>query len=327
MNAFVKKSFFYNFCLILIPFLFFSCSKNGSALTMNAFSTDSGSAKNSAFRTQNAKMTSLKTADFDVEEAFEMEAAMDEAVYKSESGTNSSGTSQDSFTERKLIKNGNINLEVESLEGVEQVLENFVQAYGGYITDSSSYENSYSATLRIPSEKIDDAMNAVGSFGKIKFRNLHSQDVTEEFYDLQTRLSSKKIMRSNLEKYLTQAKDIKDLLEIERQLNSVITDIEVMEGRMKRLSNQIEFSTLYVNMNLPTGFSETGFVWPDLGEDFKRFGVNFVNFCEKLFMGIFYISIFGAPLVAIVAFLFWLLFGRLGLLIRLFKRLAWKKKD
>ena len=130
-------------------------------------------------------------------------------------------------------------------------------------------------------------------------------------------------MQKKLEVYLGQAKDIKDLLEVERQLNNVTSEIEVMEGRMKRLVNQIDFSTIYMTMNLPTGFDREGFKWPDLGEDFRAFGENFVNFIAKLFISIFYIFIFGIPIVFVLAFLFWLLFGRIGLLVKLFK---WLKK-
>ena len=276
-----------------------------------------------------AKRSSVVNENFAVEEAMEMDNAVYNDSNFSEKGDfdiEAVSSTIDPTKDRKLIINCNLNIEVESLDGVEQTVLNFAKSYGGYVTDSSSYENSYSATIRIPSNKINDAMSAVGNFGKIKYRNLYSEDVTEQFYDLQTRLSTKKIMRSNLEKYLTQAQDIKDLLEIERQLNSVISDIESMEGRMKRLTNQIDYSTLYINMMLPMGFSEHGFIWPDLGEDLKHFGMNFVNFIEKIFVGIFYISIFGVLLIAIVAFLYWLLFGRVGLLIKLFKKLSWKKE-
>ena len=313
-------------CGALIVPIFLSCSKNAASNSVMQTYGSANSSKRAAFKAESAKLAVADTANFAYEESLEMDS-MDDSAFYSDNEAGTSNSSSNSSFERKLIKNGNINLEVESLDGVEEMLIAFAKSYGGYITDSSSYENSYSATLRIPSSKIDDAMNAVGNLGKIKFRNLHSQDVTEEFYDLQTRLNTKKVMRANLEKYLNQAKDIADLLEIERQLNSVISDIEVMEGRMKRLTNQIDYSTLYVNMNLPTGFSESGFVWPDLGEDLKQFGVNFVNFLEKLLLCIFYISIFGVPLLALVALLFWLLFGRVGLLIRLFKKLSWKKKE
>ena len=54
------------------------------------------------------------------------------------------------------------------------------------------------------------------------------------------------------------------MLEIERQLNEVESELESIEGRMKRLTNQIEFSTISLNFTLPVGKTENGFVFPDL---------------------------------------------------------------
>lgn len=258
----------------------------------------------------------MRTADFATNTYNDSFVMIEESAVEMESA---------STFERKLIKTGNITLEISSLSESEAMMIDFAKQFGGYITDSSMYEYSYNATVKIPVEKFEEAMTAAGELGKIKYRSVNSQDVTDEFYDLQTRLETKKIVQKKLESYLASAKDIKDLLEVERQLNNVTSDIEVMEGRMKRLTNQIDYSTLYISMNLPTGFNDEGFVWPDLKEGFREFGQNTVRFFASLFMSIFYIVIFGLPIIALIALLFWLLFGRVGLIIRLFKWLKWKK--
>jgi hypothetical protein len=45
---------------------------------------------------------------------------------------------------------------------------------------------------------------------------------------------------------LSKANEVKDILEIERNLNEVRTDIEMMEGQFNFLSKQIQFSSLQV---------------------------------------------------------------------------------
>ncbi|MCR4734217.1 MAG: DUF4349 domain-containing protein [Treponema sp.] len=315
----MKKSFHkqqFNFIFFLFALLFSSCAKGGP---VDFYAMREGGPR--AFTTMQKSARGQATAadmDFMADEESIESASLDFMPESSKEYGN---------TERKLIKNANINLEVESLEGVENLISKFAESLGGYVTNSSSSETTYNATVRIPAAKLDEAMRLCSDFGKIRYKNLYSQDVTEEFYDLETRLSTKKLMRDKLEKYLSQAKDISDLLQIESQLNSVISEIEVMEGRMKRLSNQIEYSTIYINMNLPSGYSDNGFVWPDLGEDFKQFGVNVIHFLEKFFMALFYIIVFGTPIIALIALLYWLLFGRVGLLVRLFKKLSGKKKN
>ena len=223
--------------------------------------------------------------------------------------------------ERKVIRNGNITVEVPSLDEVESRLSDFVKNYNGYITNSYINENSFNATIRIPSVHFDEVMDSAGSFGKLKYRSQNGRDVTDDFYDLESRIGTKKILKEKLESYLAGAKDIKDLLEIERQLNSVISELESMEGRMKRMVNQIDYATIYIDMQLPSGYVETGFKWPDVGEKFRTLGFNFVNFLAGALMFIVYLAVFGIPAIFITAFLFWLLFGKLGLLVKLFRKL------
>ncbi|MCQ2241660.1 DUF4349 domain-containing protein [Treponema sp.] len=268
------------------------------------------------------RMAKMKTANT-VNSSFVMADAMEMESYVEESAAYGNNNIN---VERKLIKTGNITLESDTLSNSENLITEFAKSFGGYITDSSTYEYSYHATVKIPSSKFEEAMTAAGELGKIKYRSVNSQDVTEDFYDLKTRLDTKKIMRDKLESYLSQAKDIKDLLEIERQLNNVISEIEVMEGRLKRLSNQVDYSTIYIGIELPTGFNDSGFEWPDLGENFRKFGSDFVNFMASLLMGIFYFIVFGVPLLAVLAFFFWLLFGRVGLIVKLIKILKKKKE-
>lgn len=246
--------------------------------------------------------------------AYETEESVDNGVYESASPN----------FERKLIKTGHLNMEVATLSDLDKTVAEFAQKYNGYVTNSSMNENGFDATVRIPNRNFEEAMNSAGDLGKVKYRSVNSQDVSEDFYDLQTRLETKKTMQKKLESYLSSAKDMKDLLEVERQLNMVTTEVESMEGRMKRLSNQIDYSTIYIGMSLPTGYDNSGFNWPDLGESFREFGYNIVKFGAGLLMFLFYLVVYGIPVVAVAAFFFWLLFGRVGLLVKLFK---WLKKN
>lgn len=227
--------------------------------------------------------------------------------------------------ERKLIKTGNLTIEVTSFDNAEASIQNFVKTYGGYITDTSLNEYSFSSTIRIPSKNFELAMNSADSLGKIKYKSENSRDVTDEFYDLESRLETKKVLKEKFETYLKQSKTMADTLEVEKQLNQVISELDAMESRMKRLSKQIDYSTIYIYMNLPTGHVDGGYDWPDMGEKFRGLGVGIVNFFANLFIVIIYAVIFGIPLIAIAALLYWLFFGRVGLLIKLFKWLSKKK--
>lgn len=306
-----------NFILIFSWFIliFFSCGKNAT----EDLAVSSGSGQRLMMKSAPKMAVTNSSAVFS--DAVEEETVMDTAygnVNQSSSANLESGES----IERKLIKRGNVNIEVQNLKNAEESVEKWCKDFGGYIESFSENTNSANFNLRIPSVKFDEALNSVGEFGSIKSKNISTQDVSEQFYDLQSRLSTKKIMQERLQKYLTQAKDVKDMLQIEKELNNTISEIESMEGRMKRLSGQIEYSSVNIFLELPYRTSDEGFVWPDFLQGFREFLSNCVDFFVGLFGILLYVVVFGIPIIAIVAFLYWLLIGKKGLLIKLFKKLS-----
>ena len=223
--------------------------------------------------------------------------------------------------ERKLIRTGNVTLEVKTVSDAEEKISSWAKSLGGYVTNANTWEYGANFTVRVPSARFDDAMAAVGNFGRVTNRSVSSEDVSDNYYDMKFRLETKYILRDKLTSYLNQAKDIKDLLEIERQLNQVMQDIESTESRFKRLSGQIDFSTIYINMQFERGKDESGIILPNIKDSWNEFVSNVIGFFWGLVKVLFYIVIFGIPVLAIVAFFYWLLFGKVGLLIKLFKKL------
>ena len=227
--------------------------------------------------------------------------------------------------ERKLIKTGNVRLEVQSLSEVKAGVESWVKKYGGYIANSDEGTSSATFTVKVPSSRFEDAMGETSSFGKVTGKNVNSKDVTDRFYDLKSRLESKRIMQERLESYLKSAKDIKDMLEIESKLNDVTADLEAMQGQMNLLSAQISFSEITVIARLKPNHTEEGFTLPDVGRKFSDLASNVVYFVVGLFFAVIYIVLFGIPVVLVLAFFYWLCFGKIGLVRKLFARL--RKKE
>ena len=249
-------------------------------------------------------------------------AATSNSAERNFSGSANGSGAAETGVERKLIRNGDISLEVSDLEKTQAAIEDWVKEFGGYISSSNNGEKSSSYTVRIPSEKFDSAMDAAGALGTLKNKNISTQDVSDQFYDLQSRLETKKVLREKLNGYLRQANSMQDILKVESELNSVQSDIESMEGRLKRLTSQIDFSTISVYVTLPyKSVQGGGFELPNLGDGFRHFVSNIILYFGGFVAVIFYVIICGIPLVAVLAFLFWLLFGKVGLLVKLYNKL------
>ena len=154
-------------------------------------------------------------------------------------------------TERKLIKNGSIEFEVGSVTETKDKITVLVKDAGGYI--SSDNQNNYSGSprfeqvARIPSDKLDEFVSQIeGLAKKVDSKTISTQDVTEEFIDVETRLATKKELEARYRDLLKQAKTVKDIIEVEAQLNNVRSEIESMEGRLKYLNSQVSYSTLTI---------------------------------------------------------------------------------
>lgn len=223
---------------------------------------------------------------------------------------------------RKIIFKGSISLEVESLEKTQAAVQKWVRDFGGYISESSMGAKSANFTIRIPSSSFDIAMEQAGSFGKILRKNIESTDVTDEFYDLQTRIETKKVLVERLQSYLKNANSVKDMMEIETRVNDVTSDLETMQGQMNRLAGKVDFATVTISVELPPTKIEEGFELPDAGEKAKNLFCGLLTFIVELFFILLYIILYGAPIVLVIALIYWLCFGKVGIVRKLFSKLS-----
>ena len=316
MKYFMKNSIKIGVCagLIFLAFIATGCdgkSKGSAGFQRAAGIKDSKLSMNSYASSYMPEAAYFDSAEFVMEE--------DNAVYGQEGPIYEGGGGPE--YERKLIRTGNVSLEVKTVSDAEEKIASWAKGLGGYVTNANIWENGANFTVRIPSTRFDDAMAQAGDFGRVTERSVNSQDVSDNYYDLESRLKTKYILRDKLSGYLSQAKDIKDLLEIERQLNQVLEEIDSTESRFKRLAGQVDYSTIYINMQFERGKDESGIILPDVKDSWNEFVSNVIGFFWGLLKVLFYIVIFGVPVVAVAAFFFWLLFGKVGLLVKLFKKL------
>ena len=150
---------------------------------------------------------------------------------------------------KMIIKDGEMGLKVDDLEQARNNINALVERHNGYFANegliNSDYESAYRLKIRLPSVSFEKFIAEVESGeGVVTFKNIQARDVTAEFFDLETRLSSK---REYLKKYndlLKQAKSVNDILEIEEKARVIQEEIESSEGRLRYLGDQVTMSTL-----------------------------------------------------------------------------------
>ena len=226
------------FILLAGTVTFSSCAKKSASVSNRQVYAESeqtaGTVKNAAYA-KDTNTAAVDTAD--------MQRSLD--------GTETANTA--AMLDRQLIKEGTINFETHDIAETRQHIESLVQKYGAYISQEDECATSFriyqNMTVRIPKAHFDVFVTELsGGVKKIDEKSITVQDVTEEFIDTTARLAVKKETEQGYLRLLNQAKTIKDILDIQNELEDIRSDIESIEGRLRYLKNSVNFSTLHISM-------------------------------------------------------------------------------
>ncbi len=153
--------------------------------------------------------------------------------------------------DKKLIRNGQLEFQTKEVKNTKTEIEKICKGLNAYISSESenNYGNrlQYNQMIRVPADQFDALIARIEPLAiKIENKNINTEDVTEQFIDVQARLKTKKELEIRYKEILKQAKTVQDIVSIESQIASVRSEIESMEGRLNYLKNQVAFSTLNV---------------------------------------------------------------------------------
>jgi hypothetical protein len=224
---------------------------------------------------------------------------------------------------RKIIKDAELTLEVDSPIDVQGRVTSIAEARGGFVVTSESKQRpaedpsqrvvDVSLVIRVPASQFGPTRDEILGLSKnVLDKKSTGQDVTEEFIDLEARIKTQVALEAQFMEIMKQAHKIEDALEVQRQIAEVRTQIEKLEGRKRFLENRSSLSTITVNLKAPTTIvvSTTGF-----GRDVKEALKESVDIARNIILFLIRFVIVMIPI-----FLFILL--PLGLVLRYFIRKA-----
>lgn len=152
----------------------------------------------------------------------------------------------------RVIKSAEISLEVpggEFSERYDRALR-VADNVGGAVQSSSTERGgsddlvSGTITLRVPSSKFDEALSQLKDVGAVTSEQRSSQDVTEEFVDLEARMRHLKRQEAFYLRLMDEAQSIEDMIQVNEQLSEVQRRIEEIQGRLNFLEDRTEFASI-----------------------------------------------------------------------------------
>lgn len=155
-------------------------------------------------------------------------------------------------TERKVIQTAHLVLIIEKLDAAVDSLQKTVQECRGFVQNSNMFRHDSGRgahyTLRIPAAQLNNVLAQLEKLGDVQNKGTTGQDITEEYVDTDARCRNLVRQEERLLSILEQAGTVEDILQVENQLERVRGEIEALTGRLRYLDNQVELSTVEVEL-------------------------------------------------------------------------------
>ncbi|MGC3968330.1 MAG: DUF4349 domain-containing protein [Pirellulales bacterium] len=161
---------------------------------------------------------------------------------------------------RKIIYRAKVELAVEDFAPVQSAVAELVKKHEGYVADSN-LTGSNGATrrgtwrLRVPVKQFDAFVASAKGLGEVISATTGSEDVSEEYYDVEARIRNKTKEEERLLKLLDdRTGKLTDVLQVEHELSRVREEVERMQGRLRVLADLTSLTTIELTITEIRGY-------------------------------------------------------------------------
>jgi hypothetical protein len=175
---------------------------------------------------------------------------------------NSAGSSADSgqaavpaTQDKRVIKNGDLTMKVNSVDGSVEEIGQIAKDNGGDVFSSNFYKNTKNLKtgtliVKVPVANFEKVYAEIKKVAAVVVRESTSgQDVTEEYQDIESQIKNKQAEEEAYKKILDRAVKVSDILEVTQALTQVRGEIESLQGRLKYLASQTDMAMISIQMS------------------------------------------------------------------------------
>ena len=162
-----------------------------------------------------------------------------------------------STEERMIVRTGEMALVVEDVTQAAEEIAKLAASFGGYVVSSRIWGEDEGEkgwiSIRVPDGEFEIALVELRDLAiRVESESTDSQDVTEEYIDLESRLKNAEATEQQYLALLEKAEDVDDILRIYDYLSWVRQDIEQIKGRMQYLERTTSMSLISVELEPET---------------------------------------------------------------------------
>jgi len=151
------------------------------------------------------------------------------------------------------VRTGDMSLVVADVSIAIERIAGFAESYDGYVVSSNSWREgdrlAGNIAIRVDAERFDDAIRALRQLAvEVTQESTTSKDVTEEYIDLEAKLSILEVTEVKLKQLMEEAKTVEESLDVNRELYRIQSEIEQTKGRMQYLEQTSAMSLIQVRL-------------------------------------------------------------------------------
>ena len=213
--------------------------------------------------------------------------------------------------DRKVVYTGTIEASTKNFDEDYQKIMGSLEEAGGYIESASVYGTkpedwqdsgrTASLTIRVPSDKFDAFMTMLNGIGKNISSSISGQDISLQYYDTETQLSTLRIREERLQKLLEEAAGLEDIIEIERELADVSYQIQMLETSLRDYDSLIDYSTISIYLQEENDIEGITSSEEDIGSRISNGFFSVLNAIADFGEGLLVFIISGSPILVPLA--------------------------
>ena len=208
--------------------------------------------------------------------------------------------------EQRIIKTGEVTVEVGDVPAAVGRVRAFVLELGGYVggSQAGSQDDSATLTLRVPAAQFDEALERLRSLdGEVIAEATRESDVTRQIIDLAARISNLEASEASYRVLLERAERIDDVLAVQARLDGVRGEIEQLEAQLQDIEGDADLSTLTVSL-VPAAepVAEVTATW-DAGAELNGALASLVGIGQGLLNALIWFGIVWLPVLLVLALL------------------------
>ena len=147
---------------------------------------------------------------------------------------------------RKIITSVNLILQVENADTVNQRIGELLEQTDGYTAKMSTERT----VIRVNTSQLETTLIKLSALGKVKAKNVYGNDVTDDYRDHEIRLENAEKSRIRYLELLKKANNVQEILLVEKELERLNEVIDLLKGKLKRLSHLSEYATITIDMEV-----------------------------------------------------------------------------